>query len=297
MSAAADASAGSQRRPAWSEDDDAAAAPADAFIVDVDGWEGPLDVLLALARAQKVDLRQISIVQLADQYLAYVAAVRRASLTLAAEYLVMAAWLAELKSRLLLPQPPGPEEPSSDEMAAALAFQLRRLDAMRQAAERLTRRPQLGRDTLLRGRAETIEERTVTTVRATMPELLRAYAEHLRRRRRDSPLDLGEEVTLDTVEAALARIRRSLGTAPGWESLTRYLPPGTLEGLRDGRLEARSALAATFGALLELARRGSIALRQNQPFGPIFLKPQPGGGGGAGAAGEDRAGGDAGEPR
>ena len=123
----------------------------DAFIVDVDGWEGPLDLLLALARAQKVDLRQISIVKLADQYLAYVAAARRASLELAAEYLVMAAWLADLKSRLLLPEPAGPEEPSNDEMAAALAFQLRRLDAMRQAGLRLMALPQQGRDFWPRG--------------------------------------------------------------------------------------------------------------------------------------------------
>jgi segregation and condensation protein A len=245
----------------------------DAFIVDVDGWEGPLDLLLALARAQKVDLRQISILQLADQYLSYVAAARRASLELAAEYLVMASWLADLKSRLLLPEPAGPEEPSSDEMAAALAFQLRRLDAMRQAAARLMALPQQGRDFWPRGLPEAAEERTRTLIRADLRDLLRAYGDHLRRGRRDEPLALGESVELDTVEAALARVRRSLGQAPGWESLTRYLPAGTLEGLRKGNLRARSALAATFGAVLELARQGVLVLRQNQPFGPIYLKP------------------------
>ena len=245
----------------------------DAFIVDVDGWEGPLDVLLALARAQKVDLRQISIVQLADQYLGYVAAARRASLELAAEYLVMAAWLAELKSRLLLPEPAGPEEPSSDEMAAALAFQLRRLDAMRQAGARLMALPQQGRDFWPRGRRENVEERTRTLIRADLRDLLLAYGDYLRRRRREDPLMLGEPIELDSVEAALARIRRSLGQAPGWESLARYLPDDTLAGLRAGSLAARSALAATFGAVLELARQGILVLRQNHPFGPIYLKP------------------------
>lgn len=245
----------------------------DSFIVDVDGWEGPLDLLLALARAQKVDLRQISIVKLADQYLTYVAAARRASLELAAEYLVMAAWLADLKSRLLLPEPPGPEEPSSAEMAMALAFQLRRLDAMRQAGARLMALPQQGKDFWPRGRPEFSDEPTVTLVRAELRDLLRAYAGHLRRRRRDQPLAMDEPVELDSVEAALARIRESFGRAPGWENLTRYLPPGTLEGLRAGALAARSSLAATFGAVLELVRQGVLALRQNHPFGPIYLRP------------------------
>jgi segregation and condensation protein A len=245
----------------------------DAFIVDVDGWEGPLDLLLALARAQKVDLRQISILQLADQYLSYVAAARRASPELAAEYLVMAAWLADLKSRLLLPEPAGPKEHSSDEMAAALAFQLRRLDAMRQAGARIMALQQEGRDFWPRGLPEVTEERTRTLIRADLRELLRAYGDYLQRRRRDEPLALGEWVDLHSVEAALARIGRSLGQAPSWESLARYLPAGTLEGLRTGDLRARSALAATFGAVLELARQGALLLRQNQPFGPIYLKP------------------------
>jgi segregation and condensation protein A len=244
----------------------------EALIVDVGGWEGPLDLLLDLARAQKVDLRQISIVRLADQYLEYVAAARRASLELAAEYLVMAAWLAELKSRLLLPEPAGPEEPSSDEMARALAFQLRRLDAMRQAGARLMARPQLGRALRPRGCPEPVEVRTTTLLRADLRDLLRAYAGHLRRSRGQQPLSLAEPVRLDTVEAAIIRIRASLGGAPGWENLTRYLPPDTLQGLRENRLEARSALAATFAAILELARQGAVVVRQNQAFGPIYLK-------------------------
>lgn len=248
----------------------------DAFVVDVDGWEGPLDLLLTLARAQKVDLRRISIVALADQYLAYVAAARRASLELAAEYLVMAAWLAELKSRLLLPEPPAPDEPSSDAMAAALAFQLRRMDAMREAGKGLMVRPQFGRDFWARGRPEAIPERISVVVKADLGSLLQAYGRHLRRRRGEAPLALSEPVKLDSIEAALSRILQSLGQAPGWESLARYLPEGTLAGLREGSLAACSSLAATFGAVLELARQGVIVLRQNQPFGPIYLKPVSG---------------------
>lgn len=252
----------------------------DAFVVDLDGWEGPLDLLLTLARTQKVDLRRISIMALADQYLAYVAAARRASLELAAEYLVMAAWLAELKSRLLLPEPSGPEEPSSDELAAALAFQLRRLDAMREAGKQLAARPQLGRDFWPRGCPEPIAEKVETVVTADLRGLLRAYGRLWRRRQGDVPLALSEPITLDSVEAALARILRSLGQAPGWESLTRYLPEGTLQGVRGGALGARSSLAATFGAVLELARQGAVIIRQNQPFGPIYLKPGGDSGGG-----------------
>jgi len=258
------------------DDRDAGALESDAFVVDVDGWEGPLDLLLALARAQKVDLRRISIVALADQYLAYVAAARRASLELAAEYLVMAAWLAELKSRLLLPEPPAPDEPSSDAMAAALAFQLRRMDAMREAGKRLMSRPQFGRDFWARGCPEAIPERIDVVFRADLGGLLQAYGRHLRRRRGEAPLALSEPVTLDSIEAALARILQSLGQAPDWESLARYLPEGTLAGLRQDSLTARSQLAATFGAVLELARQGVIVLRQNQPFGPIYLKPAGG---------------------
>lgn len=271
MSAATAVALAAEPSPAEELDD--RPFPSDAFVVDVDGWEGPLDLLLALARAQKVDLRRISIVALADQYLAYVTAARRASLELAAEYLVMAAWLAELKSRLLLPEPPAADEPTSDEMAAALAFQLRRMDAMREAGKRLIARPQLGRDFWLRGRPETIPERIEVVVSVDLSGLLQAYGRHLRRRRGEAPLALTEPVALDSVEAALTRILNSLGQAPCWESLARYLPEGALAGLREGSLAARSALAATFGAVLELARQGALVLRQNQPFGPIYLKP------------------------
>ena len=148
-------------------------------------------------------------------------------------------------------------------------------------------RPQLGRDLWLRGAPEPVQVRTTTIWRADLRDLVRAYADHLRQRRGPQPLSLAEPVRLDTVEAAIIRIRASLGGAPGWESLIRYLPPDTLQGLRENRLEARSALAATFGAILELARQGALVVRQNQPFGPIYLKPAPGSRGEGRTAGDE----------
>lgn len=245
---------------------------ATALVLDIDGWEGPLDLLLALARSQKVDLRHISILQLADQYLEYVARVRRTRLELAAEYLVMAAWLADLKSRLLLPEPPGPEEPSSEEMAQALSLQLRRLDAMRTLGAKITQRPQLQRDFWLGEQREGPEERRCEVLTLDATDFTRAYVAVLRRKNRTRPLPVVAD-PLESVEDALERIRRSLGHAPDWESLARYLPSGTLEGLRTGTLSARASLAATFVAILELTRVGALALRQSRTFGPIYVKP------------------------
>jgi len=251
-------------------------SPMTAFVVDIDGYEGPLDILLSLARDQKVDLTQISVLQLADQYLAFVAEARRLDLELAAEYLVMAAWLAYLKSRLLLPEPPGAEEPSGEAMAAALTFQLERLEAMREAGQHLMARNQLGQDFFARGQPERFGGNTLTVLQVDLSELLRAYGAHLQRRQGAQPLRI-EPHDLHSVEDALKRLRKNLGHAPSWESLWRYLPPGTFEGLREGRLSARSALAATFAASLELAKGGGVRLRQNKPFGPIYLRaPQAG---------------------
>ncbi|TVR98186.1 MAG: segregation/condensation protein A [Rhodospirillales bacterium] len=246
---------------------------AGTFVVDVEGFEGPLDLLLTLARQQKVDLKQVSILELADQYLAFVAKARQASLDLAAEYLVMAAWLAFLKSRLLLPEPPSPEEPSAESMAEALAFQLERLESFRAAAARLAARPRLGREVFARGAPEAVETTTVSVVSAHLGDLLSAYAAHLcRREPRQLHIAPSE---LDTVAAALDRLERLLGSAPGWEELRTFLPPETAEGLRRGRLGARATLAATFTASLELARRGRLRLRQARPYGPIYLVPAP----------------------
>jgi segregation and condensation protein A len=243
------------------------------FVVDLEGYEGPLDLLLSLAREQKVDLTQISIVSLAEQYLAFVAAARHGDLELAADYLVMAAWLAYLKSRLLLPAAGREDEPSPEDMAAALAFQLRRLEAMREVGAALARRPRLGRDIFARGRPEALgEENSEIMVQATLRDLIQAYA-RWHRRRRPPPVLHVEASQLDSVEAALGRLRRGIGQTPGWESLSRYLPAGTLGNLREVGLTARSAMASTFAAALELVREGTIMLKQTKPFGPIYLRP------------------------
>lgn len=243
------------------------------FVVDLEGFEGPLDLLLTLAREQKVDLTQISIVRLAEQYLDFVAAVRHADLELAAEYLVMAAWLAYLKSRLLLPPQAGPaDEPSPEDLAARLAFQLRRLEAMREAGGELLRRPRLGIDVFARGRPEPIEVNTETVFHASLYDLLRAYGRWHARNREAPVLQVAPSV-LDSVEKALERLRRGLGRSPGWESLSRYLPPAILGRLDGDSLVARSGIASTFAAALELVREGEVALRQTSPFGPIFLRP------------------------
>ena len=238
---------------------------ASRFVVDIDGYEGPIDVLLALARDQKVDLTQISILQLADQYLAFVIGARRANLELAADYLVMAAWLAYLKSRLLLPDLGGEGEPSAGEMAAALAFQLRRLEAMREAGARLMARNRLGRDVFARGAPEAFAPATTSILEASYYELLEAYGK-IRRRTGKRTLRI-DPTQFYSVEDALGRFRRLLGSTADWESLWRFLP----ETLGEGVL-ARSALASTFAASLELAREGRIRLRQSGAYGPIYLR-------------------------
>jgi segregation and condensation protein A len=242
-----------------------------AFVVDLEGYEGPLDLLLALAREQKVDLTQISIVRLAEQYLDFVAAVRHADLELAAEYLVMAAWLAYLKSRLLLPAAGPADEPSPEDLAARLAFQLRHLEAIREVGAELLCRPRLGMDVFARGRPEPVEVNTETVLQASLYDLLRAYGRCLARQRRAPVLEVAPSA-LDSVEKALARLRRGLGRTPGWESLSRYLPAEVLRGLDRGDLATRSGMASTFAAALELVREGEITLRQTAAFGPIYLR-------------------------
>jgi len=246
---------------------------ASAFVVDIDGYEGPIDVLLALARDQKVDLAQISILQLADQYLAFVAHARRVSLELAADYLVMAAWLAYLKSRLLLPDLGSAEEPSGEEMAAALAFQLRRLEAMQDAGARLMARPRLGRDVFARGSPEAFIRPAASVFEVTLYDMLKAYGD-LKRMRGAQRLRI-EPWELYTVEDALDHLRRMLAGTSDWESLWRFLPPGLPRG-QAGGLAARSAVASTFAATLEMTRAGHLRLRQSGPFGPIYLRAETG---------------------
>lgn len=242
----------------------------EAFQVYVDGYEGPLDVLLMLARDQKVDLAQVSILQLADQYLAFVAEARRTNLELAADYLVMAAWLAYLKSKLLLPDLDGEEQPSGEEMAAVLAFQLRRLESMRDAGKKLLELNQLGRDFFARGAPEafTVTLRAVTD--ASLHDLMRAYGD-MQIRKAPKTLSI-DPVELHTVENALERIRRMLGATPDWADLLSFLPDD-----QSSPLARRSALASTFTASLELAREGKLNIRQEGVFGRIFLSANPDG--------------------
>lgn len=242
------------------------------LVLDLEGFEGPIDVLLQLARDQKVDVTRISILELAEQYLAFVREARRLHLELAADYLVMAAWLAYLKSRLLLPEVEGEEaEPSGAEMAAALRFQLQRLQAMQDAGARLMARPQLGRDTFARGMPETLPVVTRVRYEASLYDLLQTYARQ-RGESRAASLRI-DPMDLMSVEAALGRLRRRLGAAPDWHTLAGFLPPDLASGL-----QRRSALASTFAASLELVREGQAELRQDGTYGPIFVRarrPRP----------------------
>ncbi|HEY4135217.1 MAG TPA: ScpA family protein [Alphaproteobacteria bacterium] len=237
------------------------------LLVDLDGFEGPIDVLLALARDQKVDLTKISILQLADQYLAFVARAQRVRLELAADYLVMAAWLAYLKSRLLLPEPEAnDEQPSGQEMAAALAFQLRRLESMQDAGARLFARSLLGRDVFARGAPEPVDVVSEIHYETKLYDLLRAYGNIRNKTDAAAPLEIAQ-AELYSVEVALDRLREHLGRMPDWQTLVSFLPAG----LKDS-LVMRSALAATFVATLELVREGKLMLRQSGHYQEIFVR-------------------------
>jgi len=244
----------------------AARLEAEALIVDVEGFEGPLDVLLSLSRTQKVDLRKISILKLAEQYLMFVEQARTLRIELAADYLVMAAWLAFLKSRLLLPPDPSDEGPSGEELAAHLAFQLERLQAMRDVAARLMARDQLGRDVFARGLTEEVEHRRVIRWSANLLDLMQAYA-HIRTKDDFRPYAF-DRTNVFTMEQALDRMRGLIGYAGEWADLTTWLPDGwTLDPER-----RRSATAATFAASLELVKRGLADIRQTDTFAPIQLR-------------------------
>ncbi|MHC0052667.1 segregation and condensation protein A [Actibacterium sp. D379-3] len=243
---------------------------AEALIVDVDGFEGPLDLLLTLSRTQKVDLRKISVLHLAEQYLAFVEKAKALRLELAADYLVMAAWLAFLKSRLLLPPDPNDAGPSGEELAAHLAFQLERLQAMRDAAARLMGRDQLGRDVFARGIPEDVTRIRRVSYTATLLELMQAYA-RIRTHDDFRPFVLDRDAIL-SMEQALDRMRGLIGYAGDWTMLASYLP----EGWQTDPARRRSATAATFAASLELAKRGAIEIRQGDTFAPIQIRAKGG---------------------
>jgi segregation and condensation protein A len=249
-------------------DDDAQAKPERlrSLVLSLDGYEGPIDVLLELARDQKVNLIQISILALAEQYFTFVMVAREESLELAADYLVMAAWLAYLKSRLLLPPEPGDEEPSGEEMAAALQFQLQRLEAMQEVGQTLMQRPLLGRDVFARGMPEGARIISHSQWSVTLYDLLRAYADHKRREGAKS-LEI-EPLTLYSVDEAVQRLSRFLGAMPDWTVLARYLPAGLSDPLM-----RRSAICAHFIASLELVKQGKMDLRQDGGhFSPIHIR-------------------------
>ena len=239
---------------------------AEALIVDVVGFEGPLDVLLSLSRTQKVDLRKISVLELARQYLSFVERAKVLRIELAADYLVMAAWLAFLKSRLLLPPEPGEEGPSGEELAAHLAFQLERLQAMRDAAAQLMAQDQLGRDFFARGQGENITRIKTVTYSATLLDLMQGYA-RIRTRDDFRPFVLDRE-SVFTMEEALERMRGLIGFTGSWTDMLSYLP----DGWHSDPVKRRSATASTFAAALQLVKEGKIELRQAEIYAPIQLR-------------------------
>lgn len=242
---------------------------AEALIVDVDGFEGPLDLLLSLSRTQKVDLRRISVLALAEQYLIFVETAQELRIELAADYLVMAAWLAYLKSRLLLPPDPDDDGPSGEDLAAHLAFQLARLEAMRDVSARLMGRDRLGRDVFARGQPESVARVRRTKFTASLLDLMQAYA-RLRTRDEFRPFVMDRHAIL-TMEQALERMRPLIGFAGDWTDLASYFPMGWDKD----PARRRSATAATFAASLELVKAGLVELHQAESFAPIRLRKRP----------------------
>jgi segregation and condensation protein A len=241
-----------------------------ALVVDVEGYEGPLDLLLALARQQKVDLAKISILALADQYLEFIEEARKIRLELAADYLVMAAWLAYLKSRLLLPEPPAAEGPSAEEMATALANRLRRLEAIREASNRLMNRPQLLRDIFPRGTPEEIAEIRRPRFTATLFDLLTAYAVQ-RQQRVLTTVHLAKRTVWSLAEAR-ASLERLVGLTDSedWGCLDDFLISYVGEPS-----QRATVFASSFAAALELVREGKMELNQKEAFAPLYFRKRP----------------------
>ncbi|MFT6580657.1 MAG: segregation and condensation protein A [Alphaproteobacteria bacterium] len=237
----------------------------DGLRLDLDGYEGPIDVLLSLARDQKVDITKISILALAEQYIAFIEDAKKLRLEIAADYLVMAAWLAYLKSRLLLPSTDNPDEPSGAELAARLAFQLQRLESMQIKGRLLMETPRLGQAFFARGEPEPFSIKRKNSFSASLFDLLSAYADS-KHRADASVLEIAPP-SLYSMEDALVRLRKIVGDVPDWTILTNFLP----ENIKNP-LVFRSAVASTFAASLELAKQGKLTLRQSTTFGPIFVR-------------------------
>lgn len=237
----------------------------EVMYVDVGGYEGPLDLLLDLARRQKVDLAQISVLALAEQYLGFIETVREKRIEIAADYLVMAAWLAYLKSRLMVPQLPSDDEPSGEMMAALLQFRLKRLEAMRRAAMQLMGRPRLGREIFARGAPEPVVVRRQALWEASLFDLLKAYATQ---RERGVPVDyVPRERNVWSLQDARDILNRLIGDSMDWVPLDAYL--ADYLSLPEQRL---TALASTFASSLELVRLGQVELRQSLAFGPLLVR-------------------------
>ncbi len=243
------------------------------LLLDLNGYEGPIDLLLSLARDKKVDLTVISVSALADQYLAFIANAKDARLEIAAEYLVMAAWLAYLKSRLLLPrEPQNADTPSAAQLAAALAEQLRRLEAMQEASRDLMALPRLGRDWLRRGLPEGLPVQRDIQWQPDLVSLMKAYGS-IAAKRTPAPVLTIDPGLLISVEEALARLESIVGALPVWQDLADFLPRNLQPGIQQ-----RSALAATFVAGLEMAKAGKVRLHQDETYGRLFIAPRSGDG-------------------
>ncbi len=242
---------------------------ADELLLNIDGYEGPIEVLLVMARDQKVDLSKISILQLARQYLAFVDRAAQMRLELAAEYLVMAAWLAYLKSRLLIPAPPGSEEAEPEDLAARLAFRLQRLQAMRTASENLMKRSVLGRDVFARGAPEPLIFDTKREYGDNLIDLLKAYAERRQKKMRRQTYTV-KKVHAWSIKDARNALERLVGVMNDWGTFDTWLADYMMEpGMR------RSVTASSFTASLELAREGLLDLRQEGPFKPLYVRRKP----------------------
>jgi segregation and condensation protein A len=244
-------------------EDQPAVAEADRLTLDLDGWEGPLDLLLTLARTQKVDLAKISILALVEQYLAFIADAKKLKLEIAADYLVMAAWLAYLKSCLLLPKDPQ-QDPSPEELAMRLQLRLQRLSAMREAGARLLGRDRLGRDVFARGAPEGLRVIRKAAWQADLYDLISAYGAI--RARTEPAVHILARRAVMTLDEALLRIERLIGVRLEWASLESFLPETQDPAFR------KSALASSFVATLELARLGKVELDQLAPFSPLYIR-------------------------
>jgi segregation and condensation protein A len=249
----------------WAENDESRTSDDPALVVDVAGFEGPLDLLLHLARTQKVDLARISVLALAEQYLVFIETARKLRLELAADYLVMAAWLAYLKSKLLIPKQPGEEGESGEELAAVLQFRLKRLEAMRDVAARLVNRNRLGRDVFARGMPELVIVEKRNEWSATLYDLLTAYASQ-RQRQAISNVNIAKRGVW-SLKDARRLLERIAGELRDWTALDRFL----IEYLATPEDRA-TAIASSFAASLELIREGTLEARQDEAFAPLYLR-------------------------